>query len=103
MKGWTVICFEFVACYFALIQIFCDICTFFFPLLPRVMSHLEQNPCLTKQLDQKPPVMQQGSDAPLPTAAVRNGGGEGKGRCLDGRGKGSEKAVEEGGLRETGA
>lgn len=35
----------------------------FSPLLP-VMSHPQQNPCITKQLDQKPPVMQQGSYAP---------------------------------------
>ncbi len=62
VKGGILICFEFVACYFALIQIFGDICTFFFLL--RVMSHPEQNPCITKQLDQKPPVMQQGCYAP---------------------------------------
>lgn len=30
MKGGILICFEFGACYFALIQIFGDICTFFF-------------------------------------------------------------------------
>lgn len=71
MKGGILICFEFVACYFALIQIFGDICTFSLPPHPhpptpflRVMSHPEQNPSITKQLDQKPPVMQQGSDAP---------------------------------------
>lgn len=34
-----------------------------FFLLP-VMSHPEQNPCITKQLDQKPLVKQQGSVAP---------------------------------------
>lgn len=36
----------------------------FFPPFLQVMSHPEQNPCITKQLDQKPPVMQQGSNAP---------------------------------------
>lgn len=35
------------------------------PPLPPAMSHPERkNPCITKQLDQKPPVMQQGSVAP---------------------------------------
>lgn len=57
------ICFEFVACYFALIQILVTSALFFFLLL-RVMSHPVQNPCITKQLDQKPPLMQQGSNAP---------------------------------------
>ena len=36
------------------------------------MSHPEQNPCITKQLDQKAVVMQRGSNA-LPTYC---GGGE---------------------------
>lgn len=44
-------------------KFFGDICTFS-PLLLQVMSHPVQNPCITKQLDQKPPVMQQGSVAP---------------------------------------
>lgn len=36
----------------------------FFPILLQVMSHPVQNPCITKQLDQKAPVMQQGSNPP---------------------------------------
>lgn len=45
------------------------------------MSHPERNPCITKQLDRKPPVMQQGSSAPhlLPRWG-RGEGEEGGGR-----------------------
>lgn len=56
-------CFGFVACHCTLNAIFGEICTFS-PFLLSVMSHHKQNPCITKQLDQKPPVMQQGSVAP---------------------------------------
>lgn len=93
--GETLICFESIAYYFALIQIFGDICTFS-PLL-RVMSHPEQNPCITKQLDQKAPVMQQGSNAPYLLLRWEMEGKEG---VWKGGAEGSEKAVEEGGVQE---
>lgn len=64
------------------------------------MSHRVQNPCITKQLDQKAPVMQQGSGAPylLLTAAVRNGGGMDCGRCLQkgGTAASQKKPLDEG-------
>lgn len=43
---------------------FGDICTFFLSLSWSYESSWIKNPCITKQLDQKPPVMQQGSAAP---------------------------------------
>lgn len=61
------------------------------------MSHPKQNPCIIKQLDQKPRVMQQGSNVPylLPRWEM-----EGEDGGLDGRGKGSEKAGVERGVQE---
>lgn len=60
------------------------------------MSHPEQNPCITKQLDQKAPVMQQGSNPPHLLLRW-----EMEGERVSGRERqGISEAVEERGVQE---
>lgn len=65
----------FVACYFALIQIFGDICTFF-PASPSYESSSAKS-LHYKTIRSEASGNAAGILCSLPTAAVRNGGGEG--------------------------